>query len=154
MSRSPLAPDGIRPEVDTVDDVLELVRAGGGRATNARRILVQALFDHSGHLSAEELALVVQAESPEVNVSTVYRNLDELERLGVVTHTHQGHGAATYHLAARRHGHLVCEECGVTAEVPVSLFESMSEEALRLFGFSVNPGHSAVMGRCRMCRGR
>lgn len=152
MSRSQLAPEGTRPEVESVDDVLELVRAGGGRATNARRILVQVLFDRHGHLSAEELAQAVQAESPDVNVSTVYRNLEELERLGVVTHTHLGHGPATYHLAARQHGHLVCQECGATVEVPTSLFASLGEQALRRFDFSVDPGHSAVMGLCGACR--
>lgn len=152
MSRSPLAPEETVPEVDTVEDVLELVRARGGRASSARRILVQVLFDHPGHLSAEELAEQVQATSPDVNVSTVYRNLDELERLGVVTHAHLGHGPATYHLAARRHGHLVCEECGETIEVPVSLFDSLRKQASSRFGFTVDPGHSALIGRCRNCR--
>ncbi len=136
----------------SVDDVLSLVRAQGGRATTARRLLVEVLFGHAGHLSAEELAAEVQATSPDVHVSTVYRNLDELERLGVVTHTHLGHGPATYHLAARRHGHLVCENCGVTIEVPVTAFEALGKEASARYGFAVDPAHSAVMGRCRDCR--
>lgn len=136
----------------TVDDVFALVRARGGRATSSRRILLETLFTAEGHRSAEELAAAVQAHSPDVHVSTVYRNLDELERLGVVTHTHLGHGPATYHLSARPHGHLVCEQCGVTIEVPASLFSSFSRQASSRFGFDVDPGHSAVMGRCEDCR--
>lgn len=153
MSRSPLVSTPV-PEVDSVEEVLALVRARGGRATTARRLLVQALFDHGGHLSVEELAAEVQATSPDIHVSTVYRNLEELERLGVVTHAHLGHGPATFHLATRRHGHLVCEECGTTIEAPLSLFESLSKQASAKLGFAVDPVHSAVMGRCRRCRTR
>ncbi len=132
--------------------MLSLVRAHGGRATTARRLLVEVLLAQGGHLSAEELAEAVQATSPDIHVSTVYRNLDELERLGIVTHAHLGHGPATYHLAAHAHGHLVCEECGATIEVPLSLYAVLSKQADTRFGFAVNPGHSAVMGRCRACR--
>ena len=50
-------------------------------------------------------------------MSTIYRNLDDMERLGVVTHAHLGHGPAVYHLASTAHGHLVCEGCGTAIEV-------------------------------------
>jgi Fur family transcriptional regulator, ferric uptake regulator len=143
---------GQETEATTVDEVLALVRARGGRATSSRRILLETLFAAKGHHSAEELAAAVQTRSPDVHVSTVYRNLDELERLGVVTHTHLGHGPATYHLSARRHGHLLCEHCGVTIEVPESLFSSLSRRASSHYGFDVDPGHSAVMGLCQNCR--
>ena len=44
-----------------------------------------------------------------MNVSTIYRTLELLEQLGLVTHTHLGHGAPRYHLAAEaEHVHLVC----------------------------------------------
>ncbi len=131
-----------------------MIRAHGGRATTARRRLVEVLFQHDEHLSAEELAEQVQETSPDVHVSTVYRNLDELEQLGVVTHTHLGHGPATYHLSSRRHGHLVCESCGTTVEIPEALFESLIGQVSARFGFTVNPGHSAILGRCRRCGGR
>jgi Fur family ferric uptake transcriptional regulator len=153
VSRSQVASDRPPPHVDSVEDVMALVRARGGRVTTARRLLARVLFEQGDHLSAERLAVEVQEISPDVHVSTIYRNLDELERLGVVTHTHLGHGPATYHLAARRHGHLVCERCGETAEIPLSLFDSLRRHALSTHGFTVDPGHSAVMGLCGRCRG-
>ena len=53
-----------------------------------------------------------------VNISTVYRTLELLEELGMVTHTHLGHGAPRYHLAAEaKHVHLVCANCGQITEV-------------------------------------
>jgi len=85
--------------------------------TTPRRLLVRCLFEASGHRTAEELAAEIQAHAPDVSISTVYRNLEELERLGVVVHSHLGHGPATYHLATAAHGHLVCRKCQTQVEI-------------------------------------
>ena len=136
----------------TVEAVLELVRQKGGRATSARRLLLEALFDGPEHRSAEELAHTVQSIAPDIHLSTVYRNLDELERLGVIVHTHLGHGPATYQLTVGAHGHLVCEECGGTIEAPAALFAGLSRAVRTKFGFEISPHHFAVLGRCQACR--
>jgi Fe2+ or Zn2+ uptake regulation protein len=135
-----------------VDEVLELVRRHGGRVTSSRRLLLRALFDAQRHRSAEELAAEVQTQAPDVHLSTIYRNLEELERLGVIVHSHLGHGPATYHLASSAHGHLVCEGCGTMLEVPNDLFGELARGAYDQFGFVIDPHHFAVLGRCRTCR--
>jgi len=150
MSRAPAKTTMSAP--DSVDEVLSLMRRRGGRVTTSRRLLLEALFDASGHHTAEELAAVVQRRAPDVHLSTVYRNLDELERLGIIIHAHLGHGPATYHLAAGAHGHLVCEECEAMIEAPDEIFAALSRTARSRFGFDINPHHFAVLGRCRACR--
>lgn len=137
--------------VDPVQSVLAQLRAQGGRVTTARRQLLEALFESSGHRTAEELAAVVQDRAPDVHLSTIYRNLEELERIGVVVHAHLGHGAATYHLAAGAHSHLVCERCGMAIEAPDALFASLAVAAEASYGFRIDPRHFAVLGRCREC---
>jgi Fe2+ or Zn2+ uptake regulation protein len=134
-----------------VEDALELVRQSGGRITSSRRLLLRALFAGTGHLSAEDLAGQVQAEAPDIHLSTIYRNLDELERLGVVVHSHLGHGPTTYHLASSVHGHFVCEECGTLIEVPDRLFTGLATAAHAEFGFTIDPHHFAMLGRCADC---
>jgi len=148
----PLAPrDGATVEVATVDDVLALVRSRGGRATPSRRVLLEALFDADGHLNAEELAEMVQARAPDVHISTIYRNLEDLQRLGVVAHTHLGHGPATYQLASLAHAHFICEECGAMIEAPDELFRGLARTAKTRLGFSIDPRHFAILGRCAAC---
>src|SRR5271154_5364531 len=143
---APLGVDAPQHDVSSVDDVLALVRESGGRVTNSRRLLLEAIFDDPGHHSAENLAVLVQARAPDVHLSTIYRNLDELERLGVIVHSHLGHGPATYHLAAAAHGHFVCEECGQMIEAPDALFRSLAKEAKAQFGFTIDPHHFAMLG--------
>ncbi len=134
-----------------VDAVLADLRARGLRVTTARRVLLEALYDASGHKTAEELAAAVQERAPDVHMSTIYRNLDELERLGLVVHAHLGHGPATYHLAASAHGHFVCETCGAMWEAPDELFEDLAGEALARYAFTIDPHHFAVIGLCSGC---
>jgi Fur family ferric uptake transcriptional regulator len=139
-------------ESATVEQVLERLRARGSRVTTPRRLLVESLVAAAGHRTAEELAAEVQARAPDVNISTIYRNLDELERFGIVVHAHLGHGPATYHLTPAAHGHLVCEVCGVTFEAPDELFRGLGRSAMTRFGFEIDPHHFAVLGRCAVCR--
>lgn len=115
---------------------------------------MQALVTAGPHCSAEDVAAAVEELAPTVSRSTVYRNLAELERIGVVSHAHLGHGAATYHLAGERHGHLVCEVCGTAVEMPVGSFEELAARALEAAGFEIDPRHFAVLGRCRACATR
>ena len=145
---------GVLPlaEFATVEDVLAGLRERGGRATAARRLLLGALFRDRKHRSAEELAEEVQAQSPDVNISTIYRNLDELVRLGVVDRSRLGGGPAAYHLASATHGHLVCEQCGALTEVPGELFRDIAKTLASRYGFAVNPHRFAVIGRCADCQ--
>jgi Fur family transcriptional regulator, ferric uptake regulator len=141
-----------RPGRDEVEDVLALVRLNGGRATPARRLLLNALFGSREHRSAEELAAEVHAQAPDVHLSTIYRNLEELERLGVIDSTRLGGGPATYHLASSAHGHLVCEKCGTMIEVPDEIFADLVRVARADYGFVINPHRFAVTGRCANCQ--
>jgi Fur family ferric uptake transcriptional regulator len=138
-------------EAVTLEGALDLVRQSGGRITSSRRLLLQALFASSGHRTAEELASEVQAQAPDIHLSTVYRNLEELEKLGVIVHSHFGHGPATYHLASSVHGHLVCADCGKMIEAPAALFADLAAESRTRFGFTIDPHHFAVLGRCAEC---
>ena len=139
-------------EHDAIEDVLTIVRQHGGRATPARRLLLQALFRSHEHRSAEELAAEVRAHAPDVHLSTVYRNLEELQRLGVIDGARLGDGPATYHLASAAHGHLVCEKCGSMTEVPGDMFRDLVRSARAEYGFVIHPSRFAVTGHCANCR--
>jgi Fur family ferric uptake transcriptional regulator len=86
-----------------------------------------------------------------VHLSTIYRNVEELQRLGVIVHSHLGHGPATYLLAPLAHAHFICEECGETIEAPDELFRGLARTAKTKLGFTIDPHHFAILGRCATC---
>lgn len=149
-----------RREHHTHDDVaahegtiLELLRADGGRVTTGRRAIVRALLtgpDH--HVTAEDVAHVVQEAHPDVHLSTVYRTLDALERLGVVDRVNLGLSGAVYHLTDHSHHHLVCEVCGAVVEVPEDLFAPLGRAIDERYRFQISNRHLSLTGRCESCR--
>ena len=135
-----------------MERILALLRHGGGRVTTARRAVLSALLEGARrHVSAEELAAAVHAENPAVHLSTVYRTLDALERLGVVTHVHLGHGRAIYHLTDELHHHAVCEACGDVLQLPDSIFGDVQATLRESWGFALDAHHFALVGRCTTC---
>ena len=130
--------------------LIEALRAKG-RVTTARRALLTALAHSDEHRSAEDLADEVRSAFPAVHRATIYRSLDALTDMGLIEHTHLGHGPAVYHLAEGAHHHLVCERCGAVIEAPAALFEELSRTLKGDYGFEVTSRHFAVMGRCRHC---
>jgi Fe2+ or Zn2+ uptake regulation protein len=72
----PLGADTPHHDVSSVDDVLAPVRENGGRVTNSRRLLLEAIFHDPGHHCAEYLGYMVQAMAPDVHLSTNYPNLE------------------------------------------------------------------------------
>jgi Fur family transcriptional regulator, ferric uptake regulator len=134
-----------------LEEILGRLRAAGGRITSARRALVTALLGADGHPTAEGLAAAVQKRQPDVHQTTIYRILDDLEHLGVVEHTHLGHGPAVYHLSESAHPHVVCDRCGQVMEVDRKAFDALARQLRADHGFVIRPGHFAVTGRCRDC---
>lgn len=129
------------------DRILATLRKRGARVTPVRRAVIRALTRARSHLNAEAIAAAVQAEHPDVHVSTIYRNLEVLEHLGVIEHTHLGHRPAVYHLEPS-HQHLVCEVCDRVIDIPVELLDDLAATLRAEHGFTLHPGHFAVMGRC------
>ena len=118
MTKAPRRAPLILRDVDEAEDA---VRAGGLRLTAARRAVLAALFAAEGPVSAEEIAAGLGGRVTATEISSVYRNLELLEQLGVVRHLHAGHGPGRYVLeAAGERGYLACESCGaiVTLEGP------------------------------------
>ena len=138
-------------DFSSVEAVLAVLRSRGGRVTSSRRILLQVLFEADGHMSAEALAEAVQERAPDVHLSTIYRNLEDLEHLGVISHSHLGHGPSSYLLASHAHAHFICADCGAMIEAPDALFRGLARSAKAQLGFAIDPKHFAILGRCARC---
>ncbi|GLW10369.1 transcriptional repressor [Microtetraspora sp. NBRC 13810] len=131
----------------------EELRARGYRVTPQRQLVLEAVKKLE-HATPEEICSAVRETARGVNISTVYRTLELLEELGMVTHTHLGHGAPTYHLAADAdHVHLVCRGCGEISEVRPSVVQGLVSALHDELGFDTDVHHLTVFGRCRNCVG-
>lgn len=127
------------------------LRAKGYRLTPQRQLVLEAVGE-LGHATPDDIVTAVRRTAAGVNISTVYRTLELLEELGLVQHTHLGHGAPTYSVASEHdHVHLVCRHCGAVDAVPPEVVAPVVERLASERGFTVDVGHFAVFGSCRAC---
>jgi Fur family transcriptional regulator, ferric uptake regulator len=131
-----------------VDDAIAMLRLAGGRCTRGKLALIELFFATDGLLSSHEVA----ASLPELDVSTVYRGLAQLEEAGIVEHVHLAHGAAEYRRVGAGSAIVTCDACGATFQVPRALFDRLNAELDDGYGIRLHLGHFALGGRCRECR--
>jgi Fur family transcriptional regulator, ferric uptake regulator len=137
----------------TVSDssLAEVLRKRGLRLTAQRQLVLEAVRG-LGHATPEQVHQAVTEVAAGVNITTVYRTLELLEELGLVTHTHLSHGSPTYHsVGEQQHVHLVCRSCGSVDEVDPGLVSPLAEKLERQRGFRMDIGHVALFGVCATC---
>jgi Fur family ferric uptake transcriptional regulator len=143
--RPPLAFDGL-------DGVVAAIRARGGRVSAARRIVLEALFAADGPVSAEYIADGLGGRVVSSDVSSVYRNLELLEKLGVVRHVHVGHGPGLYTLEGeQRREYLVCERCDRVDTVDSARLDRVRAQIKQDFGYEAGFTHFPIVGLCAAC---
>jgi Fur family transcriptional regulator, ferric uptake regulator len=133
------------------DTLAQVLRERGLRLTAQRQLVLEAVYE-LGHATPDQVHGKVAETAAGVNISTVYRTLELLEEVGLVTHTHLSHGAPTYHAATeRQHVHLVCRGCGRIDEVEPAMLDDVAQRLRREAGFQLDVGHVSFFGRCREC---
>ncbi len=136
--------------------VAELLSAEGQRYTAERRTIVESLATADRPLTVESLREV----SPEIPISSAYRNLSVLERVGALEKIRSEDDHARFELSEEltdhHHHHMVCTGCGVVEDftVPSSLERSLVErltEVAEARGFE-GVGHRLdLVGVCPDC---
>ena len=135
------------PETSLAD----VLRARGLRLTAQRQLVLEAVYQ-LGHATPEQVHTSVREVAAGVNITTIYRTLELLEQLGLVTHTHLSHGSPTYHRAGDdQHVHLVCRSCGTVTEVEPAILDPLVGQLAAERGFMVDVGHVALFGVCGQC---
>jgi Fur family ferric uptake transcriptional regulator len=132
--------------------LVQTLKERGHRLTPQRQLILEAIESAEGHVSAESVHGRVAAQFPQVNISTVYRTLELLQTLGLVTHTHFDDGIALYHLAEdSNHQHMVCRVCGSEREIELHELDPLDKHLRERYGFQADLAHFAIIGMCGSC---
>lgn len=128
------------------------LRRRGLRWTAQRATLVSVLRSTVGHVTGSQLVERCREIEPATTPSTVYRTLDVLEALGVISHSHGLDGREEFHVRpVAAHGHLICTACGSDEELPATEAAPFLEALGRRHGFNARVDHLTVVGLCRNC---
>jgi Fur family ferric uptake transcriptional regulator len=145
-----VAPDVPRLVVSTPGEAILALRESGLRLSTARRLVIEALFAADGPVSAAALAHDLVLEE-----SSVYRNLEVLERHGLTRHVHLGHGPGLYALVGRDEGeYLYCQRCDKVTLLGPEELDPVREHLREHFGHTARFTHFAIVGLCEPCAAR
>lgn len=125
------------------------------RYTQGRRQLVDAILSAGQPVTLPDIVMA----APELAPSSIYRNLDVLERSGVVDRINASGNHAHFEFAEpllSHHHHLICQGCGVIEDVRLDddveerVDRSLSEAASRA-GFTPLRHSVDLHGYCADC---
>jgi len=135
-------------------ELIAELRAQGIRLTPQREMILLAVHECEGHVTAEEIYARVREQNPCVDISTVYRNLELLRDLGLVTQTDLGDGAERYEVCFGQtpHHHLICLRCRRIVQLPDEVLDPVRQRIHDEYGYEPRLDHFAIYGTCPTCQ--
>jgi Fur family ferric uptake transcriptional regulator len=148
------APEPRHVSVSDLDEALELMRRSGRRVSAPARLVLEALFSVDGPVSAEYVASGLGGTRETLDVVSVYRNLERLGELGLVSHVHLGHGPGLYALVrGRPREYFVCDRCTRVTSVDAADLDRLRAQLEKTFGYQARFDHFPIHGYCPSCAG-
>lgn len=141
------------PQLHDAEATITALSDAGHRVTQPRRAVVEVLARAKRSLSPEEICARARKRHAEVGLATVYRTLDMLEALGLLTRVQIG--SKGYALACgehKLHFHLVCRKCHVVTELNADEPLARLQHELEATGFQSQGGAIELLGLCERCR--
>lgn len=141
---------------DEVQKLKSSLKEKGYKLTPQRRAIVDIIIRNEGsHLTTEELYGLVKEECPEIGLATVYRTVQLLEELGVVSKLDLNDGCYRYELVheteSHQHHHLICDSCGKVIEVEGDLLEALEHRIESKYDFKIKNHSLKFYGICSEC---
>lgn len=138
------------------------LKSKGCRVTEPREMILKILSGTSDHLSAEDVFLRIKKELPGCGLTTVYRTLDLLSEVGIVTYVDFGDGRARIELSpqhggTKHHHHLICNRCLTVLNYSdfmsdeIEFLKKLEAQLSQKYGFTIEEHDIGFRGRCRRC---
>ncbi len=134
---------------------LARLREQGERMTHPRRKVMEVLTRSGDHLTVGDVQAHLREAGEEMDAATIYRVLQWLKRVGLISQTDLGGEAIVYQVINdHRHHHLVCLSCGAIAEMEDRALDTLRRALRRDYDFEPRIDHLAIFGLCRHCRAK
>ena len=126
----------------------------GERCTVQRRVILESVLELDNHPSADQVADHVEAHLPGISRTTVYRALEHLTSMGVITKACHPGAVARFDPRLGLHHHLVCLQCNRLIDFEDDTLNELTIPDTSSFGFEVNDYRVQLRGICQSCRAK
>lgn len=136
-------------------DYARIIREHGHRVTPQRKAIMDIVCELQGHAAIETIYERLHERFPKIDLSTVYRNLDFLSSLHLISSAYID-GKRVFEIAAGSptHHHLICKRCKQEIEIHDDMLDPAYERIRQAYGFKVEANHLILEGICSNCLGK
>ncbi|MGH7660750.1 MAG: Fur family transcriptional regulator [Vulcanimicrobiaceae bacterium] len=123
-------------------------------STSPRRAILTLLQSERKYLTAADIHKLLGRRRERLALTTVYRNLQLLVKLGAVAQRAEANGEAAYLFCANdeHHHHAICTKCGHVEEVNCRVIDDFKQILLARQSFALDDHSMELYGRCAACR--
>jgi Fur family peroxide stress response transcriptional regulator len=127
-------------------------REHGLPLTEQRQVVLEAVLDLDNHPTADQVHDAVSRRDPGVSRATVYRALESLTRIGIITKACHPGKAIRYDSRTETHHHLVCLHCDTVIDISDERLDALPVPDTSSLGFEIKDFRVQLRGVCRRCR--
>jgi len=135
-----------------IDEYRRLCREQGLPLTEQRMVVLDVVLDLDDHPTADQVLEAVARRDPGVSRATVYRALESLARVGVITKACHPGKAVRYDSRTETQHHLVCLRCDEVIDITDERLDALPVPDTSALGFEVSDFRVQLRGTCRRCR--
>ena len=144
-----------------LNELENILKKSEFRMTFPRKIVMELLSKTKDHLLAKDIYLKINNKYPDIGLTTIYRTLDLLVKMGMINKFEFGEGQSRYELAwdfKEHHHHLICSMCGRIIdyndfiEDEIKFFDEIQEFLSEKYKFSIHNHEIFFYGKCNSCR--
>jgi Fur family peroxide stress response transcriptional regulator len=147
--------DVSKPAHERYAQLRHMCVARGLRLTPQRDVLLRALSEAMGHPTADDLVKKVRKVLPTVSHATVYRNVQQLVRAGLIGTLERSGAAAQFEINPDHHHHFMCRRCGQVWDVYLDhVAVRLDKQRSPLNGFHIDRRDVQLHGVCARCATR
>ncbi len=140
-------------KIKPTDNNRQALSIPGLRITSQRALILEVIRHGEGHLDADEVHRQAREKQPRLSLSTVYRTLQTLKKLGLVEEVHFDEEHHHYEIKpAVEHHHLVCLGCGRVVEFKYPLARLIKRNVTEARDFEIISSEVRMTGYCPACR--
>ena len=149
--------DAIRLSEDEVksqrlDEFRKRCQSLGIPVTPQRLSVLEAVLDLACHPTADQVYNSLQTTRTRISRATVYRTLEALVEMEMITKTCHPGGVIRYDRRTEMHHHLVCLGCDAVIDVTDERLNELPIPDTTSLGFEVKDFRVQLRGLCRSCR--
>jgi Fur family peroxide stress response transcriptional regulator len=130
----------------------QLCRDQGVPLTVQRRRILETVLELDNHPTADQVHEALAERLPGVSRTTVYRTLETLVRLGVITKACHPGSVVRYDIRTEVHHHLVCLRCNKVVDLVDEQLDALPIPDTSTMDFEVSDFRVQLRGTCRSCR--